>query len=520
MTESNHTHPNPPFPAGHPELREPSLLDALIPIIALVVMLSMSVFLYGSDTNGGGSQVALLMAAMIAALVAIKNGHRWPAIQEAIVQGISTAMGAILILLAVGALIGTWMLAGTVPTMIAYGVKLLNPSYFYLAACLICTVASVSIGSSWTVAGTLGVGLIGVSQALNLPLEITAGAVVSGAYFGDKMSPLSDTTNLAPAVAGSELFTHIQHMAWTTLPSYALALVLFLIIGLQSEISPDGAVSLGSLEHLEESFNLSFWTLLPLIAVFVLAVKKYPAFPTIVFGGLFGGLMAVILQPQQVLAFAAAPELPAPLAMLKGVWSAFGSGYVADTGNPAIDSLLSRGGMSSMLSTIWLILCALAFGAVMEHAGLLVRLIRSILKAAKSTGALMASVLVTCVGMNIVAADQYLSIVLPGRMYRAESRRRGLKARNLSRALEDAGTLTSPLVPWNTCGAFMASTLGVATLAYLPYALFNLINPVVSLIYGFTGFTILKIDDSDVLDHPGGSHAPLAPAAERANETV
>jgi NhaC family Na+:H+ antiporter len=311
------------------------------------------------------------------------------------------------------------------------------------------------------------------------------------------MSPLSDTTNLAQAVAGSELFTHIRHMCWTTIPSYTIALILFLIIGLQAEVSSDASVSLGSLEHLQDNFNISVWTLLPLIAVFALAVMKFPAFPTIMFGGLFGGVMAVILQPAQVLAFAASPDLPAPLAMLKGVWSAFGSGYVSDTGNEAIDSLLSRGGMSSMLSTIWLILCALAFGAVMEHAGLLVRLIRSILAAAKSTGALIASVLVTCVGMNIVAADQYLSIVLPGRMYRAEFRRRGLKARNLSRAIEDAGTLTSPLVPWNTCGAFMASTLGVATFAYLPFALFNLINPLVSLLYGFTGFTILKIDDAE-----------------------
>ncbi len=475
--------------------RDPSLIDALIPVLALIVMLSTSVFLYGSDSNGGGSQVALLMAAMIAALIAVKNGHRWADIQEAIVDGISTAMGAILILLAVGALIGTWMLAGTVPTMIDYGVKILNPSYFYIATCLICTVASVSIGSSWTVAGTLGVGLIGVSQALGLPVEITAGAVVSGAYFGDKMSPLSDTTNLAPAVAGSELFTHIRHMAWTTIPSYALALILFLVIGLNAKVSSDQTISLGALEHLQENFNISFWSLLPLILVFTLAVKKFPAFPTILIGALFGAIMAVILQTEQVLAFAAAPELAKPLAMLKGVWSAFGSGYVSNSGNEAVDSLLSRGGMSSMLSTIWLILCALAFGAVMEHAGLLVRLIQSVLKTAKSTGALIASVLVTCVGMNIVAADQYLAIVLPGRMYRAEFRRRGLKARNLSRAIEDAGTLTSPLVPWNTCGAFMASTLGVATFAYLPFALFNLINPLVSLIYGFTGFTIVKIEE-------------------------
>ena len=484
-------------PSEHPSsMRPASMLDALLPIVVLIVLLALSVYLFGSDSSGGANQVALLLAAMVAAMVAIKNGYRWAAVQEAIVQGISTAMGAILILLAVGALIGSWMLAGTVPAMIYYGVQILEPAYFFAAACLICSIASVSIGSSWTVAGTLGVGLIGIAQALNLSPEITAGAVVSGAYFGDKMSPLSDTTNLAPAVVGTDLFTHIRHMTWTTVPSYTLALVMFLLVGLTTEPETGKAVAFASMDLLQQRFNLSVLTLLPLVVVFFMAMRKYPAFPTIMLGALLGCVMAVILQPDNVVEFAGDPELPLGIALLKGAWMAFATGYVSVSGDEVIDSLLSRGGMGSMLTTIWLIICALTFGAVLEFSGLLERLIRSVITGAKSTGALIGSVLLTCIGVNIIAADQYMAIVLPGKMYRAEFRRRGLKMRNLSRAIEDAGTLTSPLVPWNTCGAFMAGALGVATFAYLPFAFFNLINPLVSVLYGYTGFTIQRMDEA------------------------
>ncbi|MEJ8569310.1 Na+/H+ antiporter NhaC [Elongatibacter sediminis] len=488
--------------------RDASLVDALIPIAALIVMLALSVHLYGADSSYGANQIALLLAAMLAAGIAVKNGYRWGALQEAVVHGISTAMGAILILLAVGGLIGTWMLAGTVPTMIYYGVQILEPGWFFAAACLICSIASISIGSSWTVAGTLGVGLIGVAYALDVSPAITAGAVVSGAYFGDKMSPLSDTTNLAPAVAGTDLFTHIRHMAWTTVPSYTLALIVFLVLGWNIESSGEPASTLSSLEVLAGQFNLTGWSLLPLVAVFGLAMRKFPAFPTIMFGGVLGAVMAVILQPEQVRALAGDAELSSGMALLKGVWTAYANGYVSATGHEAVDSLLSRGGMSSMLVTIWLVISALTFGAVLEHAGMLERLIRSVLARARSTGALFATVISTCIGVNVIAADQYIAIVIPGRMFRAEFRRRGLRARNLSRAIEDSGTLTSPLVPWNTCGAFMAGALGVATLAYLPYALFNLINPLVSLLYGITGFSIERIEDDQEAETDGELRLP------------
>ena len=474
--------------------KEPTLIDALIPIVSLIVMLFMSVKLFGSDSSSGPNQIVLTLGAAIAAIVAIQNGHRWSDILQAIIGGIGTAMGAVLILLAVGGLIGTWLMAGTVPALIYYGLEILSPQWFYVAACIICAIAAISTGSSWTVAGTLGVALIGVAQGLGLSPAIAAGAIISGAYFGDKMSPLSDTTNLAPAVAETDLFTHIRHMVWTTAPSFTIALIIFAAIGLNADVQSGGDALLSLKLTLGDAFNITPVALIPLAVVFFMAYRKVPPLPTILFGALFGGFMALLLQREAVLAFANSPDLTPALAMTKGVWLALANGYNSSTGVTEVDDLLSRGGMSSMLVTIWLILTAMAFGAVLEHSGMLLRLIRSALAAAKSTGALITTVVLTCIGINIVAADQYIAIVLPGKMFRAEFRRRGLKPKNLSRVIEDSGTLTSPLVPWNTCGAYMAATLGVATLAYLPFVFFNLINPVISIIYGITGFTIERIE--------------------------
>ena len=478
-------------------IRVPSLLQALTPLAVLVLLLSLSVWFFGADSSQGANQIALILSACVAALVAIRNGESWSDIQEAIVRGISTAMAAILILFAIGALIGTWSLAGTVPAMIYYGLKVLSPTVFYPTACLICAFTSVAIGSSWTTAGTLGIGLMGIAQGLGLSPEITAGAVISGAYFGDKMSPLSDTTNLAPAVAGTELFTHIRHMAWTTGPSFIIALVLFTAVGLTGS-GHEGAASLGDMPAvLEERFNLSVFTLVPLLAVLGLALARFPALPVILFGAILGAVFAAVLQPDLVAAYGGAPDLPSGWAMLKGAWIALFDGYSADTGNALVDDLLSRGGMSSVLTTIWLILSALTFGAVMEHAGMLQRIIQGVIRSAKSTGALISAVVFTSIGTNVATGDQYIAIVLPGRMFRAEFRRRRLKARNLSRSIEDAGTLTSPLIPWNTCGAYMSTTLGVATLAYLPWCFLNLVNPLIAILYGMRGFTIQRIPEGE-----------------------
>ena len=476
------------------EPRQASLLESLIPIMSLVFMLGFSVFFFGSDSSYGPNQIALIIGAAIASLVAIKIGHTWSNILESMVASISTAMGALLIFLCVGALIGTWLISGTVPTLIFYGLELLNPKIFYPAACLICAIAALATGSSWTVAGTLGVALIAVSIGLNLSPAIAAGAIISGAYFGDKMSPLSDTTNLAPAVTGTDLFAHIKHMVWTTTPSFLLALVIFMILGfgVDSDIE-DSTITLLT-ETLDATFNITLLALLPLLVVFLMAIRKIPALPTILFGALLGGVMAFFLQPEAVMIFADSNDLSPTLSLIKGIWLALATGYTSATGIPEIDSLLSRGGMQSMLNTMWLVISAMSFGAVLEHAGMLKTIISSSLKAAKSTGSLITTVILSCISINIVCADQYISIVLAGKMFKAEFKKRNLDPKNLSRVIEDSGTLTSPLVPWNTCGAYMAATLGVPTFTYLPYVFFNLINPVISMIYGFTGFTIEKLD--------------------------
>lgn len=478
-------------------IRIPSLAQSLAPIFLLVLLLSMSIWLFGADSSQGANQVALTLTAAFAALIAIYNGERWPDILEAIVSGISTAMSAILILLAIGALIGTWSISGTVPAMIYYGVQLLSPSIFYPTACVICALVSVSIGSSWTTAGTIGIGLMGIAQGLGLSPEITAGAVISGAYFGDKMSPLSDTTNLAPAVAGTELFTHIWHMVYTTGPSFLIALAGFTLVGFLGA-GPAGEVALGTLpDVLAANFNLSLWTLVPLVVVLGLAIARYHALPVLLFGALLGAVFAMVLQPEVVAAYGGAGDIGRGLAMLKGAWISLFDGYVAQTGNEVVDDLLSRGGMSSVLTTIWLVISALTLGAVLEHGGMLQRIIQGVIRAAKSTGSLIAAVIATSIGTNIVTGDQYIAIVLPGRMFRAEFRRRRIKARNLSRTIEDAGTLTSPLIPWNTCGAYMAATLGVATLAYLPWCFLNLVNPFVAMLLGFRGITIETVPEGD-----------------------
>ncbi len=476
----------------------PALGQALIPVIVLVALLAVSVYLYGDGASSGPNQLALLLSAMAAAALGWRNGHSWKDLQAGIVHGISLATGAILILLMVGSLIGSWILSGTVPTMIHMGLSVLSPTWFYAAAVVICAIVALATGSSWTTAGTIGVALIGIATVQGLNLGMAAGAVISGAYFGDKMSPLSDTTNLAPAMAGTDLFTHIRHMVWTTTPSILIAIALYAGLGLWLGGATDTSDVLVIQQQLATQFNISWVNLLPAVVVIALVVRKVPAFPALLIGALTGCVFAVGFQREAVLRFVGETDLPTSLALLKGAWTSLFDGYALQSGNTALDELLSRGGMSSMLNTVWLILMAMTFGAVMETTGMLQRIAASILSSVRGTGSLIAATLCTAIGMNIIASDQYIAIVLPGRMFRAEFRRRGLSPKNLSRALEDGGTLTSALVPWNTCGAFMAGTLGVATLTYAPFAFFNLINPVISLIYGFTGFTIQKLSPAEL----------------------
>ena len=477
-------------------IKAATAVDVVVCIGVTVFLLGMSVALFGSDSSAGANQIALICGAALATGIGIKNGHSWKVIEQTIVGGISTAMPAVIILFSVGSLIGAWMLCGTVPTMIYYGMLLLDPSIFYAAACVLCAITALSIGSSWTVAGTLGVGLIAIAEGMGLSVAVTAGAIIGGAYFGDKMSPLSDTTNLAPAVTGIDIFTHIRHMTWTTAPSLLIALVAFTVIGLdESRTQPESTLE-STLALLEANFAINPLLLAPVALVVLLAARKLPAVATIMSGILAGIVLALFFQPQAVRAMAGDADEFGALMMFRGVWTVLFGGFTASTGDASLDSLLSRGGMGSMLTTVWLVLSAMAFGSAMEKAGILNALVKGLVKLSRSTGSLIATTASTCLGLNVLTADQYMAIVLPGRMFKVEYVKRGLHEKNLARVLEDAGTITSPLVPWNTCGAYMAAALGVPTLAYLPFCFFNLINPLMSVAYGFTGFKIERTADS------------------------
>ena len=423
------------------------------------------------------------MAAVVAAIVAVFGlGYTWKELEEGIIETIKMSTQALLIVMIIGMIIGTWILGGIVPTMIYYGLKLLSPSIFLVATVLLCSVVSLATGSSWTTAGTVGIALVGVGIGLGMNPGLVAGAIISGAYFGDKMSPLSDTTNLAPAMAGSTLFEHIRHMSYTTGPSLILSLIIYGIIGMKfANNDLDTSAINEILTGMETNFNISLVLFAAPLLVILMVIFKAPAIPGLMGGALLGALFAFVFQG----------------ADMSSIIEAMHYGYTSETGITVIDDLLSRGGLDSMMWTLSLILCAMSFGGVMEKAGMLEAIARSILKLANGTGSLVVATIVTVIGMNLMAGDQYLSIVIPGRMYKQIYQERGLHPKNLSRVLEDAGTLTSPLVPWNTCGIFMVGTLGVATLAYLPYAYLNLINPLVSIFYGFTGITMEKLPEAE-----------------------
>lgn len=478
--------------------RIPSLGMSLIPVVVLILSLSYTIiFLQGSG------HIPLMFGALVGSLVAgFWLKMPWDDIQNGLTGGIVTALPAILILMVVGLLIGIWIASGVVPVMIYYGLKILSPGYFLVATALICSLISLATGSSWSTAATVGLALMGVGQALNISPGMTAGAVISGSYFGDKMSPLSDTTNLAPAVAGTELFTHIKHMAFTTGPAYILALLIFTVLGFARPAS--GAMGTSDytvmLDTLHGAFNLTPWLLIAPAVVLLMVWRKTPALPALAAGVVTGGVLLLLFQ------WDAAGSWPA---ILKQLVDALYSGYVSETGVASVDDLLSRGGLTYMMDTVALIMTALAFGGIMEASGMLDRIAEAILVLARNTGSLIAVTVFSCIGMNILASDQYLAIIVPGRMYRAAFIKRNLHPKNLSRALEDSGTVTSALVPWNTGGAYMSGVLGVSTFTYLPFAFFNLLSPMMSMLYGFTGITIQKIDD-DPESLSGVTEAELA----------
>ena len=480
-------------PAPTPELkREPTLIEALLPIIVLIALIGLTIVMFGVDAANGPLQVALILAAAFAGLMAMRLGYSVAVVREAAVGGVSSAMGAIFILLAVGALIGTWNMAGTIPTVVDYGVLLLSANWFYVAVTVICALVGMITGSSWTTAGTLGVAFVGMANIIGVSPEITAGAVISGAYFGDKMTPLSETTILVPQlVGGLTVQQHLRAMAWTALPALGISLALFAVLGLTRESG--GAIDKEQARAaIASAFNISFWNLTPLLLMIVLTVRRVPPFMALLASALTAGLMAPFTQPDAVAAFIADPEQNTVITGIEAVYASMANGFVSSSGIEPIDALFTRGGMASMLTTIWLILGALSFAAVLETAGFLNRLLAPVVRVAKGSGGLIASVVASGIGLNIIAGDQYVADVLPARMFRGEFERRGLAPQNLSTAVENAGTVTSVLIPWNSCGAYIAGVLGVSTIAYFPYAFFCIASPILAVVFGFTGFHVQR----------------------------
>ncbi|XWN37265.1 MAG: Na+/H+ antiporter NhaC [Balneola sp.] len=473
----------------------PTLLQSFIPIIFLIIALFINVRIYGDASLDGSNQIILMLSAGIASLVALGLGIKWAEIRQGIVDSISSAMSSMIILLLIGSLAGTWLLSGIIPAMIYYGLQILNPAIFLVAACVVCAIVSVATGSSWTTSATVGIALVAIGTVLKIPVGMVAGAIISGAYFGDKMSPLSDTTNLAPAMAGTDLFTHIRYMAYTTVPSISIALVIFLILGFVKGGNVEIEETQVILDAISGKFEINFWLFLVPIIMVVLISKKMPAIPAITIGALLGAVFALIFQPNLVQEVAQFGEGTWEKGFVGIMTSMYGD-ISFTTDNEIVDGLLSSGGMYGMLGTVWLILSAMIFGGVMERSGMLKRIAEGVISGINSAGALIATTAGTCVFFNITASDQYLAIVVPGRMYADVFKEKGLAPENLSRTLEDSGTVTSALIPWNTCGAYHAKVLGVDTFTYLPFAFFNLISPFMTVFYGIFKIKLRMLKDS------------------------
>lgn len=471
--------------------RAPSYLDAVTPLIVLAVLVSGAVALFGHDAMNGPMQVAMMMSAMVASAIILKNGHSWESISQAGRKGVASVVSAIFILFAVGALIGTWNMSGTIPTLVYYGLQAIHPNWFYVTSLLVCALISLSVGSSWTTAGTIGVGLVGLASMAGVSPAITAGAVVSGAYTGDKLSPLSETTILAAQLTGNDIYVHLRHQAWISVPAFVIAALGFLVMGMSSSLGVSDGLLNSELMQLNQLFWITPLNLLPLLLLIILSVRKTPAALALMSAALFAGILACFTQPHAVqLAF---PEKGGGVEFyVRSVWQVIANGYHSGTGIEQIDYLLSRGGMASMLPTIWLIIAALAFGSILDEFGFLSKLVTPILTSARKTGSLIATTVGTAVGLNIASGDQYVAVVLPIKLFRAEFEKRNLATKNISRAVSNGGIVTSPLIPWNSCGAFMAAALGVPTLAYAPFAIFNFASPILEVIYGFIGFKIAR----------------------------
>lgn len=468
-----------------------SLSASLIPLVILILMLTYNIYIFGDNALNGSNQFILLVGGAVAGIVGVVNRVSYAHMLQKVGENIQSVTGPILILLMVGALAGTWLLSGIIPTMIDYGLKIANPRFFLPVCVLTAALVSLATGSSWSTTATIGIALIGIGKALGFPVGMVAGAVISGAYFGDKLSPLSDTTNLAPAMSGGDLFTHIQYMLYTTLPSIVITLFVFLILGWGFQVTE--TVNTSTLSNaIHEKFNISFWLFLVPLIVILMIVKKTPPFLALFIGTILGGIFAVIFQPELLLELTGSKVLDIKT-IYKSVFTAITADTQIPTDDPLLQDLFSTGGMKGMLGTVWLIICAMVFGGVMDAIGALKAISNAFLQWAKTTFQLVAGTAASSLTVNLTASDQYLAIVVPGKMFSKAYEDRKLAPENLSRTLEDAGTVTSVLVPWNTCGAYQSGVLGVGVSEYFIYAIFNWISPLMTLLYAYFGIKIKKL---------------------------
>ncbi|WP_299055163.1 Na+/H+ antiporter NhaC [uncultured Polaribacter sp.] len=490
--ESQNISPTNPQDENIIENKELSILEALVPVFVLVAILFFNVFfVYGDDALSGSNQFVLLIGAAVAAIVGFRNKVSYKQMMEEVAENVKSTTGAILILLMVGALAGTWLISGIIPSMIYYGLQILNPTIFLAASVVICAIISIATGSSWTTSATVGIALIGIGNTLGISAGMTAGAVLSGAYFGDKMSPLSDTTNLAPTMAGGELFEHIKYMSITTIPTIIVTLLVFLIIGFSIETTGSPDVS-DKLSAIDAAFNISPWLFVVPVLVIVLIIKKTEPLIALLIGTLLAGVTAIIAQPEIVQNVAGADVLNFKTAY-KGVMNAITVDSAVETSSKELNDLFSAGGMSGMLGTIWLIICAMVFGGVMDAIGALATISKALLSLASSVFGLFASTVASCLALNVTASDQYLAIVVPGKMFKKAYEDKGLAPENLSRTLEDSGTVTSVLIPWNTCGAYQSGVLGVGVGEYFFYAIFNWLSPFTTLLFAAFNIKIKQL---------------------------
>jgi NhaC family Na+:H+ antiporter len=473
------------------KIKLPSPLLSFIPVAALVGMLAITIQIFGGDTLNGASQIVLLTASAACCLIAICHcGTRWKTIETAIVNNIAGVSSALLILLFIGALSGSWMVSGVIPTLIYYGTKIIHPDFFLVTTCVVCALVSLMTGSSWTTIATIGIALFGIGKVQGFHEGWIAGAIISGAYFGDKISPLSDTTVLASSVTGTPLFQHIKYMMITTVPSMTITLAIFMIAGFTHETASSFEIN-EFMNALNRSYNISLWLLLVPAIMIILIIKRISPVITLFLSAVTAGLAALVFQPE-LLNSIAGSDTQNISSLFKGLMMTFYDSTKIETGNDILNELTATRGMAGMLNTVWLIICAMCFGGSMTASGMLTSITSLFLRFMKRTAGTVSATVASGIFLNICTADQYLSIILTGDMFKNVYTQKGYESKLLSRTIEDGVTVTSPLIPWNTCGMTQSTVLGVSTLIYLPYCFFNLISPLMSIIISFTGYKIVK----------------------------